>query len=72
MMRLFSTLCRACHARIHHLYGLRYGMSPFLQKLWQEQHRGQAEQLELPFAQTEMLPTAQSPLFGHGPSETLF
>lgn len=41
------TLCRACHARIHHTWRPRYGMSELLRTLWREQYRGAPEQLEL-------------------------
>ena len=46
--RLFATLCRRCHARVHRLRQARYGMTPHLRELWDEQHRGQVQQLEFP------------------------
>lgn len=44
---LLVTLCRACHARVHHTHRPRYGMPEFLRSLWREQYRGLPEQLEL-------------------------
>ena len=44
---LLITLCRACHARVHHTWRPRFGMPEFLRTLWREQYRGLPEQLEL-------------------------
>ena len=40
------TLCRACHARIHHTWRPRFGFAstPLLRNLWREANRGLAEQ----------------------------
>ena len=46
--RLLCTLCRRCHARVHRLYRLRYGLPEHFRRLWEEQHPKQPEQLELP------------------------
>lgn len=47
-LRLFITLCRRCHVRIHHTRRPRYGMPAFLRDLWRELHCGWPEQRELP------------------------
>jgi 5-methylcytosine-specific restriction endonuclease McrA len=48
-LRGLTTLCPACHARIHKTLRLRYGrMTPWLRELWREAHPGLAEQMELP------------------------
>lgn len=58
----FATLCRHCHPRIHSLHILPYGVTAIFAALWWEQHRGQTEQLELPFVEPapppEQLPFA--------------
>jgi hypothetical protein len=58
--KVFATLCRGDHARVHHLRRLRWGMNEFLRQLWREQHSKQPEQLELsleaPPAPPEQLP----------------
>lgn len=46
-MRLLISLCRGCHARVHHTWRPAYGFSPSLRALWREQYPQLAEQLEL-------------------------
>ena len=65
-LRLFLTLCRRCHVRIHHTKRPRYGMAPFLRDLWRELHRGWPEQRELPLhsaAALDVAPYSQPGLF---------
>jgi hypothetical protein len=47
--RLFATLCRRCHARIHWARRAWFGMTDYLRELWREQHLRQPEQLEFTF-----------------------
>ncbi len=48
--RLLLTLCRSCHVRVHATLRPRYGFPLALRRLWREQHRTLAVQVELPFA----------------------
>lgn len=64
-LRLFATLCRACHNRVHHSYQPAF-FSPFLRALWREQHPGLAEQIELGLyglTVASAAPLVQIPLF---------
>jgi len=45
----FATVCRACHLQIHLRRRLSYALSTKFKAFWREQHRNQAEQLELEF-----------------------
>ena len=47
LKRLFVTLCRACHARVHWLGREFYGMSEHLRELWREQHPRAPVQMEI-------------------------
>ena len=60
---LLATLCRGCHARVHHLPRLRYGLPAFLETLWREQHRDAPAQLELAFAAGASTAVRQVELF---------
>lgn len=44
------TLCRRCHARVHHRHRLPGFYSPLFFRLWSEAHPGWAAQLRLPLA----------------------
>jgi 5-methylcytosine-specific restriction endonuclease McrA len=48
-LRWMVSLCPGCHAKVHRTRVLRRRMSPFLLKLWREQHPGAPEQNLLPF-----------------------
>ena len=45
--RLLVTLCRACHAQVHHRQAMDRWLPPALVPLWREQHPQQPEQLQL-------------------------
>jgi hypothetical protein len=65
--KLFGTLCRGDHARVHHIRRLRFGLPRKLKQLWRELHRAQPEQIEFSFA-AESAPMRQAALFesAHG------
>lgn len=44
------TLCRACHAQVHHAGRLRQGVPELLAALWSEMHPDQTRQQQLPFS----------------------
>lgn len=45
------TVCAACHARLHRLRTVRFGLPEVLVDLWIEQHPGRPQQLPLVFAE---------------------
>ena len=50
--RWLTTVCAACHARLHRTAAIRSGwLPPFLIELWSEQHPGVPVQLQFPEAQ---------------------
>lgn len=64
-LRRYATLCRAHHARVHHLVRLRGLMPHLFQVLWEEQN-GRSRQLELPLVlsgDAVVAPTEQQTLF---------
>lgn len=62
--RIFATLCRACHAKVHHVRHLKYGrLTPYLEQLWYEQHQRQAQQLLLPAFEPAAISDVQVTLF---------
>ena len=42
------TLCRACHARLHHLGAIDRWVPDLLETLWAKQHPGSPRKLQLP------------------------
>ena len=61
---IFITLCPKCHAQVHRTLRLRYGrLTPHLLALWREQHRGLAEQIELPLGTGAFTREEQADLF---------
>lgn len=62
--RIFASLCRGCHSQVHHVRRLRLGrLSPYLETLWLELHRSQAQQLLLPAFVQESVIEQQALLF---------
>ena len=49
----FATLCRGCHCQVHLRKRLAFALSAKFKAFWREQHREQAEQLELVFSQVQ-------------------
>jgi hypothetical protein len=52
--RWLTTVCRSCHARLHHRHQLPGFAPPALVRLWQEQHSDWPLQLQLPWADEEL------------------